>query len=125
MWSAVGRKTAKHRIQRWIYQFLYTITDNKISHIYGCLQRFSNRKKTKYVRTLTFPLPNHLHGYRREWYRKYTKIKFEGHDFQVQANYKNWLLWEFGDYMELPPACKRKVHPVTEIDFPTEMIFEK
>ncbi|MDE7311138.1 MAG: LicD family protein [Eubacterium sp.] len=125
MWSAVGRKTAKCIVQRWVYGALYTITKNNIADIYQCLQRFSNKKETKYVRTLTFPLPNHLRGYRRQWYRKYEKVKFEGYDFQAQAAYKKWLLWEFGDYMKLPPVRKRKTHPVTQIRFPAEIEVEK
>lgn len=34
----------------------------------------------------------------------------------VNKYYKTWLKQEFGDYMELPPLEKRKVHPVVEID---------
>ncbi len=118
MWSAVGRKTADHLIYRIIYQILYVMTKENIAEIYHCLIRMSNKKKTKYVRTLTFPLPGHLNGYKREWYQKYTKVKFEGYDFQAQSSYKEWLTKEFGDYMRLPPENKRKVHPVTKIQFP-------
>ena len=80
--------------------------------------RMCKKKKTKFVSTLTFPLPGHLNGYKREWYQKYTKVKFEGYDFQAQSSYKEWLTKEFGDYMRLPPENKRKVHPVTKIQFP-------
>lgn len=120
MWSAVGRKTADTRLQRWVYQILYRFSEDNIKRIYQILQYISNRKKTKYVRTLTFPLPNHLKGYRREWYQKYTGLSFEGHKFQVHTCYQKWLLWEFGDYRKLPPAEKRKIHPVTQIKFPDE-----
>ncbi len=118
MWSAVGRKTAGNRMIRWMYQWLYLLTKKKLPQICQWLQRISNADKTEYVRTLTFPLPNRLKGYRREWYQKYTKIRFEGYDFQVQASYEQWLSEEFGNYMELPPAEKRKTHPVTQIRFP-------
>ncbi len=118
MWSAVGRKTSKKKIQRRVYQQLYQLSSNNMPHIYKKLVKFSNKKRTRYVRALTFPLPNGLKGYEREWYRKYTEIEFEGHVFQVESSYKKWLEQEFGDYMQLPPSEKRKIHPVTEIKFP-------
>lgn len=118
MWSAVGRKTADRRIYRFIYQIFYMLTKDHIVEIYNFLIWLSSRKKTKYVRTLTFPLPGHLNGYKREWYQTYTKVMFEGYEFQVQSSYKDWLAEEFGDYMKMPPEDKRKVHPVTKIQFP-------
>ena len=121
MWSAIGKDNAENRFQRWIYSLLYKLSKNNMSKIYGQLERFSNRRKTKYVRALTFPLPNHLRGYERDWYKKYTKIKFEGYEFQVEASYKKWLTQEFGDYMKLPPPEKRKNHPVTQIAFPDQI----
>lgn len=121
MWSAIGRKTADSRIHRWMYQCLYLTTQKKYRKIYQWLQRMSNAKKTTYVRTLTFPLPNHIKGYRRKWYQKYTTVKFEGRDFQVQASYEQWLSREFGDYRKLPPVEERKTHPVTQIRFPGQL----
>ncbi len=118
MWSAVGRTAAPTRIRRCAYNILYQLTGKHMADFYKCLQWCSNRKKTEYVRALTFPLPKHLKGYRREWYRRYEEITFEGHSFLVQASYKEWLEWEFGDYKKLPPAEKRKIHPVTMIRFP-------
>lgn len=120
MWSVIGRKTADTRVQRGVYQLLYGVTKNNMKHIYQMLLLVSNRKKTKYVRTLTFPLPNHLKGYRRKWYQKYTNLSFEGYIFQAHAFYKKWLLWEFGNYRQLPPVEERKIHPVTQIKFPDE-----
>lgn len=118
MWSVIGRKTAKTRIQRWIYQLLYMISKDNILQIYRHLVQYSNKEKTKYVRTLTFPLPNQLKGYERKWYQDYTRVYFEGYEFQVEASYKKWLLQEFGEYTKLPPVEKRKIHPITEIKFP-------
>ena len=118
MWSAVGRKSADTKIQRWIYQILYLLTKKHMADIYKCLQRCSNQRKTEYVRTLTFPLPNRLKGYRREWYRSYQNVTFEGYSFLAQSAYKDWLTWEFGDYQKLPAPWQRKTHPVTMIRFP-------
>lgn len=118
MWSAVGRKSADTKIQRWIYQILYLLTKKHMADIYKCLQRCSNQRKTEYVRTLTFPLPNRLKGYRREWYRSYQNVTFEGYSFLAQSAYKDWLTWDFGDYQKLPAPWQRKTHPVTMIRFP-------
>lgn len=118
MWSAVGRKTAVNKIQRFIYQILYMISKDNMLWIYQALVQFSNKKRTRYVRALTFPLPNQLKGYERTWYQKYTTINFEGHEFLVEASYKKWLCQEFGEYMKLPPIEKRKIHPITRIKFP-------
>lgn len=118
MWSAVGRKTAERRIQKWIYQLLYIMSEENMPEIYQRLVEFSNKKRTKYVRALTFPLPNHLKGYEKKWYQKYTKIYFEGYEFQVEAFYRKWLSQEFGEYMKLPPVEQRKMHPITKIKFP-------
>lgn len=61
------------------------------------------------MRALTFPLPNKQIGYKREWYRQYDKIEFEGYRFQVEKSYLEWLKSEFGDYMSLPPVEKGKL----------------
>ncbi|MDE6847160.1 MAG: LicD family protein [Lachnospiraceae bacterium] len=121
MWSAVGRRTANSKFQKCVYALFYKIPDKTLRRIYCGLYKKSNLKKTELVRALTFPLPNHLKGYKRVWYQRYTKINFEGHEFQVEASYKEWLEQEFGDYMKLPAIEKRKIHPVTEIKFPGEM----
>ena len=39
-----------------------------------------------------------------------TKIKFEGHEFDVPGDYDLFLREFFGDYMTLPPEDKRQTH---------------
>ena len=118
MWSAVGRKVSQGRIMRLWYTIVYALTKNNIANIYHFLIKISSNKKTEYVRALTFPLPNKQIGYKREWYRQYDKIAFEGYRFQVEKSYLEWLKSEFGDYMSLPPVGKRKTHPVSKIKLP-------
>ncbi len=116
MWSPVGQKTALNTPQKVIYVILAKIPEHVMKKIYGMLVRYSNHNKhTKLVRALTFPLPNNQKGYVRDWYRGYTQVKFENRKFMVQSSYKEWLVAEFGDYMQLPPVEKRKVHPVTQL----------
>ncbi len=118
MWSPIGKKVSKNRFQRVIYYILSIIPKKVLLKLYLSLVYFSNIKKTTYVRALTFPLPNNIKGYNREWYERYQKLTFENYNFQIQTSYLKWLEREFGDYMEIPPVEKRKTHPVTEIKFP-------
>ncbi len=122
MWSAVGRKTSRNFIQRWVYVILYyMISRKRIICFYKKMIQWSNRFPTTLVRALTFPLPQDVKGYERSWYQKYEEIQFQGHTFQVEAGYREWLTREFGDYMKLPPLGKRKAHPVTQIVFPDDI----
>lgn len=67
------------------------------------------------VRILTFPTPNDEWGYYRNWYENSTDIVFEGITFQGIKDYDSYLNFKFGNYMELPPMEKRKVHPVSRL----------
>ena len=67
------------------------------------------------VRILTFPTPNSEYGYYRNWYENSEDIVFEGKIFWGIKDYDSYLSFKFGDYMELPPVEKRKVHPVSRI----------
>ncbi len=122
MWSEIGKDREKNRIRRLIYTVLSYIPQKTIVKLYRKLIRYSNKKETKLVRALTFPLPKRLSGagYCRKWYNNYLPIKFENITVQAEANYKDWLKAEFGDYMKMPPVEKRKSHPVSELKFPEE-----
>ena len=74
-----------------------------------------NSNSTEVVRTLSFPAPKKLHGYYRKWFAETAPISFEGKQFEGVKDYHGWLSYEFGDYMDIPPAEKRKAHPVSEI----------
>lgn len=41
-----------------------------------------------------------------------SELEFEGHTFLVPHNYDNYLRTIYGNYMEIPPEDKRKVHLV-------------
>ena len=74
-----------------------------------------NKKKSRFVRILTFPTPNKTYGYLKSWYESSIDIEFEGRSFKGIEEYDEYLSFKFGDYMTLPPKEKRKVHPVSEI----------
>lgn len=115
LWSAVGRVADTRKFMRTWYEFLYRIAGNRICNIYCSLVKKSNKKNTKLVRALTFPVPNKYDGYLRKGYYESIDMKFENHMFMVNKNYKEWLSQEFGDYMQLPSVEKRKIHPVVKL----------
>lgn len=116
LWSEVGKIADKRKIMRIWFRFLNKVLGSRIYNVYYRLVKISNRRPTKLVRNLTFPIPNGKDGYLRKWYKESTELEFEGHLFMVNKCYKAWLKQEFGDYMKLPPPEKRKVHPVVEVD---------
>lgn len=115
LWSAVGKKADRRWYMRVWYHVLNKLAGKNIFRIYRSLVKKSSDDSTVLVRNLTFPVPNKADGYRREWYHESVELEFEGHKFQVNKEYKKWLEQEFGDYMQLPPVEKRKVHPVVAI----------
>lgn len=42
-------------------------------------------------------------------------MEFEGVEFEAIRDYDSYLRYEYGNYMELPPENKRKVHPVSQL----------
>ena len=75
----------------------------------------ANKKKARMVRILMFPTPNDEWGYYRNWYETSQEIIFEGKSFVGIKDYDSYLSFKFGNYMELPPVEKRKVHPVSDL----------
>ena len=90
------------------------IPEHKVFRYYYNMVRKANKKKTQMVRILMFPTPNSEWGYYRCWYENSTDILFEGKVFQGIKDYDSYLSFKFGDYMELPPADKRKAHPISK-----------
>ena len=76
------------------------------------------RKKTRLVRILTFPTPKGVYGYERKWYTHLSKYQFENMMLPGAQDYDGYLRVKYGNYMELPPAEKRKTHPVSKLKLP-------
>ena len=115
LWSEVGRIADKSWLLRKWYAVLACIPRAQIFKHYEKFLTSGNRIETKWVRILTFPTPNHEYGYLRRWYEESNIIEFEKKEFSSIRDYDEYLKFKFGDYMELPPLEKRKVHPVTEL----------
>lgn len=114
-WSKVGKIAEKSFWKRQVYKLLDKIPEKIIFNYYHNMIRNANRKKTQMVRILMFPTPNGTYGYYRNWYENSVDTEFEGRIFQGIKDYDSYLNFKFGEYMELPPVEKRKMHPVSEI----------
>lgn len=115
LWSRVGQIADKHFWRRQVYKLLNRIPDRKVFRYYHNMIRRANRRQTQMVRILMFPTPNREWGYYRRWYENSSNMLFEGKVFRGIRDYDEYLSFKFGDYMELPPVEKRKVHPVSAI----------
>lgn len=115
LWSEVGKHADEDVKMRVWYSLLSKISVKKIFDIYHALMIHNNRKPTKMVRILAFPTPNKEYGYYRKWYEHSVDTVFEGKVFSGIRDYDEYLSFKFGNYMELPPKEKRKVHPVSKI----------
>lgn len=115
LWARVGKVADKSLFMRSWYYLLDKLPEQKVFAYYHKLIRRSNRAGGRMVRILMFPTPNSEYGYYRCWYENSSPIKFEGVEFQGIKDYDSYLSFKFGNYMELPPEDKRKVHPVSRL----------
>lgn len=113
-YSEVGKNTAKG-LSRMVYKVLNLIPEEALKRSYSKYINFRNRKYTIWVKCLTFPACNHSYGYKREWYEDVVDIEFENHVFWASRKKEEYLEFLYGNYMQLPPIEKRKVHPVSKI----------
>lgn len=115
LWAKVGKVAAPNAFMRKLYALLDQIPEQKVFRYYHHMIRNANKKYTRMVRILTFPTPNNEYGYYRNWYENSADTVFEGKVFQGIKEYDSYLSFKFGEYMELPPLEKRKVHPVSRL----------
>lgn len=115
LWSKVGKIAERNFWKKQVYKLLDKISEKYIFRYYHIMIHNANRKKTRMVRILMFPTPNEEWGYYRNWYVNSADTKFEGIIFQGIKDYDSYLSFKFGNYMELPPVEKRKVHPVSKL----------
>ncbi len=114
-WAEVGRIADSNPWMRSVYSIMSLVSEKKLKESFERFAAWSNRRKTNWVRILTFPTPNRAYGYRTKWYQQSVDYMFEGKNFQGIRDYDGYLHFKFGNYMELPPKEERKVHPVSRI----------
>ena len=116
-WARVGSIT-EQGVTRCVLKILAGIPEDKLKNSYSNYIKHRNRKKSKWVKCLTFPACNRTYGHKREWYEDTEDIIFENVILKGSRKKEEYLRFLYGDYMTLPPIEKRKVHPVSRIEFP-------
>lgn len=115
LWSEVGRVAEKNAVKKKVYDIMSRMPEKRIFSEYQKLICRSNHRKTKRVRALMFPTFGKEFGYCRKWFEPGDDVRFEGHMFQCMKGAREYLEFSYGDYLQLPPVEKRKVHPVSDI----------
>ena len=113
-WAPLGKMQEKG-IRKVVYTILDYIPDRAL---YSSFTKFiikCNKKTTKRVRIFAFPVPGHENGYQRCWFERLTPVKFENITLMGMKDYDAYLGYKYGNYLELPPIEKRKVHPVSKL----------
>lgn len=113
-WAPLG-KLQEEGIKKFFYIALDKIPDKKL---YASFNKFilkNNKKQTERIRILTLPVPGNQNGYLRTCFTNLVPTEFEGIQFMGMRDYDTYLGYKFGNYLELPPIEKRKVHPVSKL----------
>ena len=66
--------------------------------LYGILQKKENKFDT---------------GMKTSWFDERIEITFEGKKFYTCSQYKEYLTYMYGDYMQIPDESKREKHPAS------------
>lgn len=114
-WSKVGKHQDKNLLFRVLYFSLSLIPEKIIKASFSCFISRHQNQKTDLVRILTFPTPKHCYGYRKEWYTKLAFYPFGRLNLPGAKDYDGYLKCKYGNYIDLPPVEKRKVHPVSKL----------
>lgn len=115
LWAPVGQFADGRPAMRAWYRLLAQTPSACTYGLLNALSKVSAHLKSRWVRILMFPTPNREYGYRREWYVDPKPVVFEGHEFPGVSDADAYLSFKFGNWKELPPAEKRKTHPVSAI----------
>jgi len=115
-WSEVGKYNAKG-FEKAAYYILSLIPEKTLKTIYRkYIER--HRKPTAWFRTLLFPTPTKDYGYKTVWRENPQEIEFEGIKFLTHGDIDGILSFKYGEYKQLPPVEKRKVHPISCLKLP-------
>lgn len=115
LWARVGKVADKSWMRRMIYTVLDKVPEKRILARLDKMIERAKRTSSEWVRILMFPTPNRKYGYLRKWYEAGKDIGFEGHILSGVSDPDDYLTFKFGDYLVLPPADKRKTHPVSDL----------
>ena len=118
LYSDVGRKQADSPFLRLWYKMLYLIPRDPVFKARNYFASRFNRKKTELVSHLTHPYPSKetKYGVPAECFDDFIDIEYEGFKFKAFKQYDRYLSMLYGDYMQLPPEDKRKVHAASKLE---------
>lgn len=107
----------KQKVEYFIIKFigLFYSKDTIKNKINNILQEYSN-SPCNYYYNLNTPYSIEKEKVNKEWYEKYSKLKFEGIEFSVPYHYHEILNQIYGNYMQLPPIDQRyNRHKIIEL----------
>lgn len=113
-WAPLGKLQEKG-LKRVAYMFLDKFPDKWLYDSFTKFTKRCNRKKTKRIRIFAFPVPGNENGYLRSCFEELIPVEFEGTMLMGMKDYNTYLSYKYGNYMELPPVEKRKIHPVSKL----------
>lgn len=113
-WAPLGKMQEKG-LKKKGYELLDKIDDDKLYHSFSKFTEKCNKKQTKRIRIFAFPVPGKEYGYLRSCFEIVIPTEFEGVHLMGMKDYETYLRYKYGNYMELPPVEKRKVHPVSKL----------
>ena len=113
-WSIVGKHSVRG-LERIAYTILNKIPANWLYNHFNKFIKKRNKKKTQWVRILTYPTPTKDFAYKSKWAYTTEEINFEGVPLYGVKEYDEYMTFKFGNYMELPPVNERKTHPVSKL----------
>lgn len=115
LYSEAGRLREANPFLRFLYAALSKINYQTVFRYYESYILRRNRKKTDWVRILTFPTPNREYGYLCKWYENSTDTVFEKEVFSGISDYGDYLEFKFGNWHLLPPEHQRKQHKISRV----------
>lgn len=113
-WAPLGKMQATG-MEKLAYIILDKVSDEKLYASYGKFIERCNRKETKHIRIFAFPVPGKEHGYLKRCFTDLVETKYENITVMGMRDYDTYLSYKYGNYMQLPPEDKRKVHPVSRL----------
>lgn len=120
LWSVVGATEDKSRWKRLLYRGLRHVDKMVPLTIMEHLAEWVNKKKRKgtcvigfYKKNpyLTKGDPDLPHSVLLSWFDERIEIEFEGFMFYAFKDYKDYLHYNYGDYMKMPPEEQKYTHP--------------
>lgn len=120
-WCHIGKIEEKNPKTRLLYHLMDKIPEEKVKN---AMEKWIslNQKETDLVRVLFFPTLTTECFFYKKWFTELTPIDFEGLPLMGTMDYDNYLKFQYGDYMKLPPKKEQVVDRNSYWSFVSEEI---